>query len=223
MSNTDRFNIRKLTGSEDYSTWAVKAKAMLTKDDLIKAIKGPDASTIANQKALAIIQLLCEDGPLLHIKDMTNAYEAWQRLKDLYNPRGFTTEFLLLRKLFNTHLSTANSMEDFLNTVRRLYDDLKSKDCVLPEQAVMAWILNSLTDEYDAIVSSITQSLRLNSKAYSCDSLFANLLDESRGKEMIFEGQSKAFHVQKTRNQYKNRANKGPYCTNCKRTNHKSD
>lgn len=55
MSNTDRFNIRKLTGSEDYSTWAVKAKAMLTKDDLIKAIKGPDASTIANQKALAII------------------------------------------------------------------------------------------------------------------------------------------------------------------------
>lgn len=37
------------------------------------AVKGLDASAAAKQTALAIIQLLCEDGPLLHSKVMTGA------------------------------------------------------------------------------------------------------------------------------------------------------
>jgi len=48
----------------------------------------------------------------------------------------------------------------------------------LPKQVIIAWVLNNLTDNYDGLVSNITQSLRTNIESYSIESLFSNLLDE---------------------------------------------
>jgi hypothetical protein len=73
---------------------------------------------------VANIRLYCAKGPLLYIKDEDIAYKAWNTLEKLYNPRGFTTEFLILKELFNTSSSDFSNIEDYLNKVKFLVEDL---------------------------------------------------------------------------------------------------
>lgn len=141
MSLNDKtFNIARLRGQENYQFWALRIKAYLTKEGLNKAIEAPftDNNEIKD-KALAVIRLSIEDGPLLQVQNKNTALEAWNALADLYSPKGFNSSFLLLRELFNTTLSKSeNSMEKYTTTIRRLYDDLKSKGVELPKQVIIA-------------------------------------------------------------------------------------
>jgi hypothetical protein len=81
---------------------------------------------------VANIRLYYAKGPLLYIKDEDIAYKAWNTLEKLYNPRGFTTEFLTLKELFNTSSSDFSTIEDYLNKVKFLVEDLSLKGISLP-------------------------------------------------------------------------------------------
>lgn len=193
MAATPRYEVPKLTGTENYITWSIRAYALLAKEDLgfdhmssdgtISTNSNGAITPAKNRKALAIIKLLCEDSPLLYIRDEINALKAWQTLKDLFNPKGFTSEFLTLKEFFNTSLSDYVSMEAYLNKVKLLINDLVSKDILLPNQVIIAWVLNSLDENYSSFIQNITQSLRNNPKAYTFDTLVKCLIDESRGKD----------------------------------------
>src|SRR5882757_10091679 len=56
-------------------------------------------------KASAIIRLSLEDGPLIQVKGITDAIIIWNRLRTLYEPKGFSSEFLLSKELFLTTLA----------------------------------------------------------------------------------------------------------------------
>lgn len=101
MSSIDKVSLPKLKGSGDYVTWSIRLKAALVREDLLSTIEG-NSQEPKNSKGVAIIKLLCEDGPLLYIKDISNATEAWNKLENIYNSKGFTTEFLTLKRFFNT-------------------------------------------------------------------------------------------------------------------------
>ena len=82
MASNDKIGLPKLKGSQNYIPWSIRARATLIKEDLISAIK-EDTSLVdkkVNKKALAWIQLLYEDGPILYIKDISSAKEAWDKL-----------------------------------------------------------------------------------------------------------------------------------------------
>ena len=181
MASLEKVVIPKLLGSENYLIWAVRVRAALMRENI--DINAQSLAAAANNKALYSIQLLCADGPLLYIKDHTTASAAWARLKELYNPKGFTTEFLVCKEFFSTTLSDFDSMEMFLNKVREIVDQLKSHDIELPSQLLMAYILHSIGDEYKGFISNIVQDLRKDPFAYTMESLFSNLADEARGKE----------------------------------------
>src|ERR1700761_2111821 len=185
MTSLNKLDLPKLYGSDNYITWSIRIQALLIKEDLYEPIEKDSISNTntKNRKALAIIKLLCDDSPLLYIRDEDNAKKAWQTLRDIYNPKGFTTEYLILKEFFNTNLSDFDSMENYLNKVKLLADDLKSKDIILPSQVIIAWILNSLNENYDGFTQNITQALRQNPAAYTVESLIKSLIDESRGKE----------------------------------------
>jgi hypothetical protein len=180
--SSDKMSITKLQGIANYETWALRVDAYLIREaqrDAITSEVNPDL----NDKALANIRLLLGDGPLLQIQHISNAKKAWESLKNLYSPRGFTSEFLICREFFEATLNKYSSMEEYLNKVKQLSDQLKAKNLTLPKQVIIAWVLNNLTDNYDGFVSNITQSLRNDSDAYSLETLFSNLLDESKRQE----------------------------------------
>jgi hypothetical protein len=67
MATIDKISLPKLRGSDNYITWSIRTTATLIKEHLSSTIE-EDASGKKNDKALAIIKLLCVDGPLLHIR-----------------------------------------------------------------------------------------------------------------------------------------------------------
>jgi hypothetical protein len=100
-SFTEKVTIPKLKGTSNYEVWALCTDAFLIKEGLKDAITSPnliDQEQI--NKALANIKLLVEDGPLLQIQHAISAQEAWESLKNLYSPKGFTSEFLICREFF---------------------------------------------------------------------------------------------------------------------------
>ena len=50
----------------------------------------------------------------------------------------------------------------------------------MPNQVIVAWVLNNLTSPYEGFVIIITQSYRTNSSTINLENLFSNLLDEFR-------------------------------------------
>ena len=224
---SDKITMAKLTGSANYPIWALRMAAFLTKESLNAVITADEVSDDINGKALSNIQLLVEDGPLLQIQHITRAHEAWESLKNLYSPKGFSSEFLICREFFDTHMLKYNSMEEYLNKVKQLSDQLKAKNLELPKQVIIAWVLNNLTDNYDGLVSNITQSLRTNIDSYTLETLFSNLLDESKRQESneantdqaLITGGYKGKKPYKITKSGSSGANK-KYCTNCKQHSH---
>ena len=72
-------------------------------------------------------------------------------------------------------------MKIYLNQVKRLNDQLRVKDILLLDKIIFALILNNLSFEYETLITIITQSIRVNDfSALKLDSLFVNLIDESK-------------------------------------------
>ena len=92
----------------------------------------------------------------MQIRYTKTALEAWKLLKNLYSPKGFSSEFLICKELFETTLSKHSSMEEYLNKVKQLTDQLKAKGIELPSQVIVAWVLNNLTSPYKGFVIIVT-------------------------------------------------------------------
>ena len=179
-----KFTISKLKGSENYEIWTLRMQSLLIKEkcsDFLDPSKDISKTPEQANKALALIRLTIEDGPLLQIRNLATPHDAWEGLKKLYSPKGFSSEFLIFKEFFDTILANSgNSVEVYINTITRLTDDLNARDLKLPDKLIMAWVLNYLTPEYEGFVSNITQSYRIDSAKFDLHGLFSNLLDESR-------------------------------------------
>jgi gag-polypeptide of LTR copia-type len=88
---------------------------------------------------------------------MTNPKELWKKLKALYEPKGFSSDFLLYKDLFDTTLlKCRSSIEKYLNKIIRLNNDLKAHSITIPDKVIAAWALNHLTPEYEQTVAIIS-------------------------------------------------------------------
>ena len=95
----------------------------------------------------------------------------------------------------------------------------------MPKQVIIAWVLNNLTDNYDRLVSNITQSLRTNIESYSIESLFSNLLNESKRQESIeANNKNQALYTLSNKGRYKGKKpykiTKGKFYRNYKQASH---
>ena len=78
-------------------------------------------------------------------------------MKILYEPKGFSSEFLLCKQLFETTLvKTGNSVENYINRIKRLTDDLSAQDLKIPIKVIAVWTLNNLTPEFESTVAMIS-------------------------------------------------------------------
>ena len=91
----------------------------------------------ASKKALSYIQLSCEDGPLLQIAHEVVAKPAWDKLKVLYNPSGFSSVFILFNDFFKTKPENFKDIETYLNEVKRLVTELKAHTIELAPQLIL--------------------------------------------------------------------------------------
>src|SRR6266516_4778509 len=122
---SDKMTITKLKGSANYKTWAIRMKSLLIREGLKETITmvTPDGDE-PSQKALSYILLTCEDGPLLQVQSEPSAKHAWDKLQVLYNPSGFSSEFILFNEFFNLKPENPQELEPYLNEAKRIVGEL---------------------------------------------------------------------------------------------------
>jgi hypothetical protein len=224
-SNSLFSQIEKLKGQDNYEVWSIRIESALKKEGLWKSITSLVAiDSPTNISAISSIKLSIEDGPLLNIRYIKSAKEAWELFNSRYAPKGFSSVFLICKEFFETTSEGFNSIEDYLNKVKQLTDQLEIKDLKLPNQVIMAWVLNHLSSDYEGLVSNLTQSLRNNPEAFNLETLFANLIDEgkrlnSKERTQALYTHTKAINAKNTKKSFK--SVKGKHCSNCKMTLYK--
>lgn len=181
----EQIKLPKLKGSSNYDIWAIRIEAILVEKGYYRYILNNPAtenSTLDDNayKAAALIKLALEDGPLLQTRYLDNPFLLWNSLKDLYEAKGFSSEFLLSKELINTTLNSyKGNLEEYINAFKRVINSLNSKGISLPTRFVVALLLNNLNKDYEYIVTIITQSIRLSSSV-DLEAIIVQLLDESR-------------------------------------------
>ena len=144
------------------------AQAYLLREGLKGTILSADnTQDKIQEKALADIILICKYDTANHIQACTNSFKAWKILKDLYNANGFTSKYLLLQQFFQASQSDFKSVEAYISKLKSILDNLAAQELVMPEIAIIAYLLQNLNSKYNAFVSQVTQSLRVDPKAYN--------------------------------------------------------
>ena len=78
-----------------------------------------------------------------------------------------------------TLANSKGNLESYLQTIKRILNDLSARNIELPNNFIAAFILGNLTKDYDYIVAIITQTIR-QSKLVDIDSICEQLIDESK-------------------------------------------
>lgn len=191
--DTSGLKIPRLQGSNNWDIWSIRMEAVLTSkgfiDVMTPAPEEPLGDPIRHAeraerslKACSLIRLGLNDGPLLQTRHITDSMILWNTLKALYEPKGFSSEFLTCKEFFNQTLArNGGSMERYLTQIKRLTDDLSARNLGIPNKVIAAYTLNNLTPEYDHTVAVISQAFR-QAPGDDIDliALFGQLVDESR-------------------------------------------
>lgn len=180
MSTIEELQIPQLKGSANYQIWSIQMRALLTDRDLHLSLSTTTTGR-KNERALAVIQLYCEDGPLAHIENIKDCQIAWQTLEELYSPKQSTTEFLLLNDFFNTSMDQFDTMEEYLDKIRALVNGLALTGYQLPSRLVISWVLNDLNKDHEALIQPIVRSMGRDEHPCNIESLFPTLINESNG------------------------------------------
>lgn len=167
-------------------------------------------------QAASLIRLMIEDGPLLQTRNINDAEQLWNRLMVLYQPSGFSSEFLISRELFSTTLGGCKgSIEDYLTRIRQLTDELSARNLAIPNKVIAAYTLSNLGPEWENTVAIISQTYRSQNGDIDLTALFSQLIDESRRRKAL-------YHLDEMVMTTQNRPIR-PKCPHCRMTNHTAE
>lgn len=188
-----------------------------------------------DNKALADIVLSMKPSQLQHIKNCNTSKQAWDKLHDVYSPKGATSKVHLTKKLLSLRMTDKEDMKDHTNKFINLCDKLAELGITMPEEVKVILLLVSLPDSYEMLTVAIENRERLP----QIDELCLKLIEEMRlsskkeengNSEMVsaaFVTNNKKNYVQTNQSSNKtsfkyNKKNKFPFkCNVCGIPGHK--
>jgi hypothetical protein len=97
----------------------------------------PTPTTEENEQALCLILTLCESEPIKHIEYYTTAKKAYNTLKGVYKPNGFTTNHILCKEFLHLNFAKCENIEAYITKVKSLVNALEEKAIKLPEKFIL--------------------------------------------------------------------------------------
>lgn len=215
---SDKFEIMKLKGSENYHLWKFAIKNLLGYKGLSQALVVADATEAPNvakltdssklEQARAIVSLSVESNLYAHIEKASSALEIWNILEKLYDDRGLTRRITLLRELISIRLDDMDGMNEYVDKIKTTSNKLTGIGFKLTDEWLGAIMLAGLTKEFDPLVMTIEGS----PDAMTADNISAKLLDmQSSSTSTAFFGKNK---------NKKKQHNKQRKCFKCGSTQH---
>lgn len=174
-SNTN-FNLEKLQGRENYSTWAYAMENYLEIEDLWGCVTGSVTDATKCRKAKGRIVLNINPRLYDHFRELVSPMEIWEKLKTLFADNGLDRRIGLIRQLTHTKLSNCESMEDYVNTIMSAARKLSSTGFKISDEWEGCLLLSGLSDEYRPMIMSMESS----NVAISADTVKIKLLQDIR-------------------------------------------
>lgn len=149
-------NIEKLNDT-NYESWKIQIKSILVCNELWKYTNGTEVLTDENsnvwiskdEKALALILLSVSKNQLNHIKKAETSYEAWKKLRNIYESKGPVRKSVLYKQLYRMKKEAGQSMMEYVNSYVNKVEQLEDVGIKLPEELASIIMLNSLPTEYE--------------------------------------------------------------------------
>jgi transposase InsO family protein len=183
-TTTNSVRIEPLKGTDNIIVWSVRVKDLLRSQKLWKYVDGTapkptegaaDQTAWAenDQSALTLIRLRVTDAPLMHIASAEDSKTAWDRLMEIYQPKGAIGSVLARKKFFQTQCSEGGDIREHIQLLRTYQQQLASLGKVISERDFSVTLLTSLPTSWHSFASSIsTDTLK------SSHSTIARVLEE---------------------------------------------
>jgi hypothetical protein len=175
--------VPQLDGAGNYEMWKTKVKMILIRERLWAVVDGhnthpgdgpmveelPDNYNHVshvydmalrhfdeqNELAYATILLTINDGPLVHVQNLTNAREIWAKLQELYGVKGYTACHLILRSLVTKTLQGSASVGDYVEQIKTYGQQLADIGYRLDNWILTSMLLHNLGQAYDGCICCV--------------------------------------------------------------------
>ena len=231
-TTSSSFRIEPLKG-DNYVTWRIQMTDILAELDLWEYVASDNTTPPSDKarrpdwkkkdaKALRAIRLRLAKDILVYAQDAASVKEAWDTLRDTFQPAGPISIVTARRKLFRTQCPDAGDVEEHLRQMRTYRSELHALGQELSDSDFAMTILTSLPDSWDAFIRAIDptdllppaqgQPAKLNSAK-----LIARILQEDRRLKQCSETSDTALLSRGARD------DACITCFNCGRRGHKQD
>lgn len=161
--------------------WPIVCGKYVKNDDA--TVADSSAFDAKDEKALASIILTMKPSQLNNVKHCKSSQEAWNRLKDIYQPQGPARKISLFKKLLYLRKSEGASIKDHINEFYAVSEQLIEIGVIVPEEMLTIILLSSLPKSYDNFVVAIETRDTLP----SLNALKVKLLEEGERRQDIEE------------------------------------
>jgi gag-polypeptide of LTR copia-type len=154
--------------SGNYHTWKLRARMLLVKEGLWPIVSGirkiptvgksseasGDVAKWADddQNALATIMLSISDSMLTHVYDCKTSSEAWTKLAEIHEPKGFASQRHLRYKYCSMKMSENGSIQDHISELDNIVRQLISMGITIGEKEQAMTLLDSMPQSYQNLV-----------------------------------------------------------------------
>ncbi|CAD7012038.1 unnamed protein product [Ceratitis capitata] len=127
-----------------------------------KCIKNEEATAaesaafdMQDEKALASIMLSIKPSQLNHVKHSKTSLEAWNSLREVYQPSGPARKITLFKKLLYLRKSEGNNMKEHISEFYAVLEQLNEIGVIVPEEMLTIILLSSLNKSFENFVVAI--------------------------------------------------------------------
>jgi len=180
-------NIEKLEGQINYGSWKFSMRMCLMLEGLFGYVDGSNTITesadkVRDQNALAKICLSVKPNCFVHVQSAKTSKEAWDNLKSAFESRSLATVFEMTRRLFNTKQASFSSMEEYLTDILETTQKLADMGEAIEDKWIAFIIMNGVSEEYEALISSINQQTKDKIKSEEIKQILLNESERRRVK-----------------------------------------
>ena len=231
-TTSSSFRIEPLKG-DNYVTWRIQMTDILAELDLWEYVAGDNTTPPSDEarradwkkkdaKALRAIRLRLAKDVLVYAQDAASAKEAWDTLRDTFQPAGPIGIVTARRKLFRAQCPDAGDVEEHLRQMRTYRSELHALGQELSDSDFAMTMLTSLPDSWDAFIRAIDPTdllppARGQPAKLTSAKLIARILQEDRRLKQRNETTDTALFSRNARDDAR------VTCFNCGRRGHKQD
>ena len=133
-----------------------------------------------DRKAQAIIGLTLSNDLLKNVRVVVSTKIMWFAIKNIFERHTLLYKLSTRRKFCSATMNSNESVLKFSNRISHIAATLKSINVSISESEMAMALLNGLTDDYNALIGSLTQLMKTNQ-----NSTLTSLSPELRTKNSL--------------------------------------